>query len=62
MLPSEVLAKANTYDLYVMDIALSYQNHEIAKSQNRGVDPNSYSTEDLMDIMFKAQEQTKGKK
>ncbi len=42
LLPSEVLARASTLDLYVMDAALSYRDHQQKKSNNEipEYDPN----------------------
>ena len=52
MLPSEVLSRASTLDLYVMDAALSYRDHQQKKSNNEVVD---YDTDELV----KAMEQTR---
>lgn len=53
LLPSEVLARANTLDAYIMDASISYQNYLERKSQNQAQD---YSQEELMSIM----ERTRG--
>lgn len=44
LLPSEVLSRASTLDLYVMDAALSYRDHAQKKANNETVD---YDTADL---------------
>lgn len=54
LLPSEVIARADTYDLYVMDVAMSYANHRNAKAEGRAPD---YTTEELQAMM----EATRGK-
>ena len=50
MLPSEVLARATTLDLYVMDAALSYRDHQQKKSNN---EIPEYDTADLVAAMEK---------
>lgn len=52
MLPSEVLSRASTLDLYIMDAALSYRDHQQKKSNKEAVD---YDTDELA----KAIEQTR---
>lgn len=54
MLPSEVLNRANTLDLYVMDVSLSFENYHHKKSMNNGKDPlDIYTTDDLVAIFNK---------
>ena len=54
MLPSEVLARATTLDLYMMDIAISYTNYESSKARNGGIaDVQDYSQEELLEMMSK---------
>lgn len=54
LLPSEVLRKADTFDLYIMDAALSFENFHHKKSMNNGRDPiPEYSTDELKAIMGK---------
>lgn len=48
MLPSEVLSRASTLDLYVMDAALSYRDHAQKKANNEVVD---YDAADLQEAM-----------
>ena len=51
MLPSEVLNRASTFDLYIMDVSLSFENYHHKKQMNNGKDPiEQYSTEDLVAI------------
>jgi hypothetical protein len=40
VLPSEALARATTFDLYVLDLHSKYQRHQEAQSQGRA-SPNS---------------------
>ena len=54
LLPSEVLRKADTFDLYIMDAALSFENFHHKKAMNNGRDPiPEYSTDELKSIMGK---------
>jgi hypothetical protein len=45
LLPSEVLAKATTLDLQVLDIALSYEHYRDQKAQGKIPE---YKTDDLL--------------
>ena len=55
LLPSEVLRRADTFDLYIMDAALSFENFHHKKSMNDGRDPiPEYTTDELKNIMTKA--------
>jgi len=50
-LPSEVLRDANTFDLYIIDAALTFEQYHQKKAQNKGQDPvDHYTTEDLLKI------------
>jgi hypothetical protein len=61
MLPSEVLARANTFDLYIMDAALTFENYHHKKSMNNGIDPIPDYTPDELQAMFdKTKEITNG--
>jgi hypothetical protein len=54
MLPSEAMARGSTFDLYVMDAAISYHNYQSKKNSNNGVDPApELSTEEMLEIMKK---------
>lgn len=50
--PSEVLNRCNTFDLYIMDAALSYENFVNKKSMNKGIDPApNYTTKELQEML-----------
>jgi hypothetical protein len=49
MLPSEVLLRSNTFDLYIMDASLTFENYHHKKAMNNGVAPApDYSTDELV--------------
>ena len=49
MLPSEVLLSSNTFDLYIMDASLTFENYHHKKAMNNGVAPApDYSTDELV--------------
>lgn len=52
MLPNQVLEQANTFDLYIMDAALTYYNYQQKKMSGNVKD--IYETDELMDIMNRA--------
>jgi hypothetical protein len=52
MLPHQILEQANTFDLYIMDAALTYYNYQQKKSSGNVQD--IYDTDDLEIIMNKA--------
>lgn len=55
MLPSEVLVRGNTFDLYIMDAALTFENYHNKKAANNGKPPvPDYTEEELMVILNKA--------
>ena len=58
ILPSQVMNKATTFDLWVCETAIGYRNalHDRELGRNKPVDPNSYSQDDLMQIL----EETRG--
>jgi hypothetical protein len=57
MLPSEVLRKADTFDLYVIDAALTYENYQHKKAMNNGQVPaEMYSTEQLVEMHNKGKD------
>jgi len=57
MLPSEVLGRSNTFDLYIMDAALSFENYHHKKSMNNGQDPlPEYSQEQLQAMLYKKEQ------
>ena len=54
MLPSEAIARSSTFDFYIMDAALSYENYMHKKSVNNGVDPvPNYNQQELQAIFNK---------
>ena len=61
MLPSEVIGRANTFDLYVMDAALAFENSHHKKSMNNGRDPiPDYTTDELLAMVAKGKDQQDG--
>ncbi len=60
LLPSEVLRKADTFDLYVIDAALTYENYQHKKAMNKGQVPaEMYSTDQLVEMFNKGKENGK---
>lgn len=54
MLPSEILSRGNTFDLYVMDCALTFENFHHKKATNKGKIPaDMYNKEQLLNIFNK---------
>jgi hypothetical protein len=54
MLPSEVLERSNTFDLYIMDAALTFENYHHKKSMNNGNDPlPEYNQSELLEMLNK---------
>jgi len=57
MLPSEVLGRSNTFDLYIMDAALSFENYHHKKAMNNGQEPvPEYSQEQLQAMLYKKEQ------
>lgn len=54
MLPSEILARGSTLDIYVMDVALSYHEHQRKKAEKK-VDADMFEPDDLAAMMARAQ-------
>ena len=55
MLPSEVLEKSNTFDLYIMDAAMTFESYHHKKAMNNGREPMpDYTTDELQNILNKA--------
>jgi len=54
LLPSEVLVRGNTLDLFIMDAAISYQNHQTRKQNGKVAE--DYSQEELMAMIKKTRE------
>jgi hypothetical protein len=58
MLPSEVLERSNTFDLYIMDAAMTFESYHHKKSMNNGREPiPDYTTDELQNIMDKVKGQ-----
>ena len=59
LLPSEVISRGNTFDLYIMDCALTFENYHHKKAMNKGKDPiPEYTQEQLLTIFNKGQGKT----
>lgn len=57
LLPSEVIKRGNTFDLYIMDAALTFENYHHKKAANNGKAPvPDYTEEELFAIMNKAKQ------
>ena len=57
LLPSEVLRQADTFDLYVIDAALTYENYQHKKAMNKGQVPvEAYSNDQLLEMFNKGKE------
>lgn len=54
LLPSEVLVRGSTLDLFIMDAAISYQNHQHRKQNGKVAE--DYSQEELMAMIKKTRE------
>ena len=55
LLPSEVLRRADTFDLYIMDCALTFEHFHHKKQMNNGKTPTEfYDIETLEKINEKA--------
>jgi hypothetical protein len=51
LLPSEILSRGNTFDLYIMDCALTFENYHNKKAANNGKDPiPEYKPSELEEI------------
>ena len=58
MLPSEVLNRSNTFDLYIMDAAMTFENYHHKKQMNNGRDPIADFTEtELLTLLNKNKDQ-----
>lgn len=63
MLPSEVISRANTFDVFIADTAIAYRNIIQERVSNGGKDPiPEYKQEDLLKILERSRErQSKSK-
>lgn len=62
LLPSEALGRANTFDLYVLDTHLKYNNYLRNKEQDNGGAPKlkkNYSQDELLEIIKRTREKDK---
>ena len=59
LLPSEVLKRSDTFDLYIMDAALSFEQYHHKKAMNNGKEPvqDYMTTEQLLKIAKQADDQ-----
>lgn len=48
-LPSNILSKASTFDLFIMDAAMHYEHH--LQQETNPSTPKNYSQEELMEIL-----------
>jgi hypothetical protein len=54
LLPSEILKRGDTLDLYIMDCAMSFERYHQQKELNKGKPPTpNLSTEELLEIFNK---------
>jgi hypothetical protein len=55
VLPSEALARASTFDLYVLDLNSKYQRHQEAKQQGKAPNAGSnLSQQQMKDMLIRA--------
>mgnify|MGYP003638384205 FL=1 len=52
VLPSQLMAQGDTFDLMVMDVALGYEMIQHDKKNNK-VNPRSYNEQELMERLNK---------
>ena len=54
MLPSKVIVEADTFDLYIMDAALTFEQYHHKKAMNNGKDPlPEYTENELLSMVQK---------
>jgi hypothetical protein len=54
MLPSKIISEADTFDLYIMDIALTFEQYHHKKAMNNGKDPlPEYTESELLNMVQK---------
>lgn len=52
MLPTEALMRANTFDLYIMDAVLAFENYQHKKAMNNGREVlPEYSQDELLAML-----------
>jgi len=52
MLPSEILNRSNTFDLYIMDASMSFESYHHKKAENKGVEPAPHFSQDELFAML----------
>ncbi len=58
MLPSQVLRESSTFDLYIMDMAMTFENYHHKKAMNNGREPAvEYTEQELLEMVNKAKGQ-----
>lgn len=63
LLPSEVLKRGTTFDLYVLDCAMSFEDYHLKKANNKGKEPlPDYDTDQLLNILNKGKLDDKSKR
>ena len=54
LLPSKIIQEADTFDLYIMDAAMSFEHYHNSKANNGGKAPvPDYSPDELLEIFNK---------
>lgn len=54
LLPSEVIKRGNTFDLYIMDCALTFEQYHNQKGQTGKAPIPDYTTEEMMAMLNRA--------
>lgn len=57
LLPSEILVRGNTFDLYIMDCALTFENFHHKKAMNNGKTPTDIYTIDQLKALLPKKQQ-----
>lgn len=55
LLPSEILSRSSTFDLYIMDAAIAYHNYQLAKAEGKTPE---MSEDELLEILKKSKNET----
>jgi hypothetical protein len=53
-LPSEVLSKADTFDIMVMDVSMAWQTIQNSKRENKPLPQHMYNKDELQERLNKA--------
>lgn len=51
MLPSEVIVKANTFDMFICDTAMSYRQKAREEAMNKNKPAADYTQDQLLEIL-----------